>query len=126
MSQGTFWDGDEKPAPAAVAAAVEAAGPIAVAAAPQPKPAKRDFRLRPAAAPPEPQPDEIRDEPPITAEHIAAQLLRLWRRGIIAGASDPEAHFYCLVIRDFGATVVDEPAGSGAAPPGGGLGKNQA
>jgi hypothetical protein len=114
MNQTTFWDGDEKKEmaperpqpfePSHKEASVEA------------KP-KKDYRIK-APTPYAPQSHQnARGDPftgdplslpaPITAEFMAAQLLKLWKAGILRGADDPEIMFYCLLIRCMEAEVVD-------------------
>ena len=68
---------------------------------------KRDYRITQqdvVDATPAPTPVH---EGPVTPEHIAAQLMKLYNKGIVKGPDDPEVMFYCLMIRDFGATVID-------------------
>jgi len=126
MSQGTFWDGDEKDAAeyGKTVAKITLANLLeedlkkeaeAVKARPeQPKKPRRDFRI--GASQPESEPEvmavaeveaevEVVEAKEVTAEHVAAQLVKLWRMGVISGAEDPEAAFFAAVLKETGGTV---------------------
>jgi len=121
MSQQTFWEGEERIEARAEVEYQKTAAKIRltnlleedlkkeVEKARPPKP-RRDFRI--GARQPEPEKEEAAEEvveaeerKAVTAEHVAAQLVKLWRMGVISGAEDPEAVFYAGALKEFGGTV---------------------
>ena len=121
MSQGTFWDADEKAEEKAAyeksMAKITLANLLEAdlkkeAAAVKPVKPRRDFRIGASQPEPEPEPEPtvVVEEETITAEHIAAQLIKLWRRGLITGAEDPSALLYAALIKESGGTVMEQKA----------------
>ena len=52
--------------------------------------------------------EKLPEKVEMTSEHLAAQLTKLHRMGFIKGMDDPDLIFYCKMIVDFGATVVEK------------------
>jgi hypothetical protein len=118
MNQKTFWDGEERVDERAEAEYRKSVAKITLTnllekelkkeAEARPARQKRDFRIG-APKIEEEVTEEVEEkaEAPVTAEHIAAQLVKLWKMGVIKGAEDPEAVFYACTLKEFGGTVQD-------------------
>jgi hypothetical protein len=118
MSQGTFWDGEEaiekieSERVAKIAAKIRLTNLLEKEAAevrqrekPRPQKPRKDFRIGAKQEEEVEVVEEKKVEAPMTAEHVAAQLIKLWKMGVIKGVDDPEAVLYAGILKEFGGTV---------------------